>query len=68
MVIVFSFLSSGFGEISSVDKFCNFLIYPLIEPRVRGLPFLFSRIFLNCSIELYFFIFANTGCSLKLNS
>ncbi len=42
MVIVFSFLSSGLGEISSVDKFCNFLIYPLIEPRVREIPFFFS--------------------------
>ena len=51
-----------------VDKFCNFLIYPLIDPRVRELPFLFSRVFLNCSKELYFFIFVNTGCSLKLYS
>jgi len=25
--MVFSFLSFGLGEISSVDKFCNFLIY-----------------------------------------
>ena len=67
MVIVFSFLSSGFGVISRVDKVCNFFIYPLIEPRVKGLPFLFPRVFLNCSKELYFFIFANTGCSLKVN-
>ncbi len=52
MVIVLSFLSSGFGEIASVDNFCNFLIYPLIEPRVRGLPFPSSRVFLNCSKEL----------------
>ena len=60
MVIVFSFLSSGFGKISRAYKFCNFLIYPLIEPRVRGLPFLSSRAVLNCSKELYFFIFVNT--------
>ncbi len=68
MVMVFSFLSSGLGKISSVDKLCNFLIYPLIEPRVKGIPFLLSRVFLNCSKELYFFIFANTGWSLKLYS
>ena len=50
------------------DKFCNFLIYPLIAPRVRELPSLSSRVFLNCSKELYFFIFVDTGCSLKVNS
>ena len=54
MVIVFSFLSSGLGEISSVDKLCNFLIYPLIEPRVREIPFFslpepFLTVLKNCT-------------------